>query len=156
MSMAAQKTESMIEVSAVLPADVPLVWNYIVKYLDKSCRRSGGRHTVETIYRQLVDQECGLWIAYDKNDNEIKGCFVTNFALYPTGLKMLNILQLAGKNMEDWVEISRPILTRWAKQTGCHGMEATGRKGFEHWSSKKDKSWKSNHVHFEIRFEENK
>jgi hypothetical protein len=42
--------------------------------------------------------------------------YVTNEVYYPTGLKMLNILQLGGKNMQDWMEIVRPILTNWAKK----------------------------------------
>jgi hypothetical protein len=36
---------------------------------------------------------------------------------------MLNILQLGGKNMQDWMEIVRPILTNWAKKINCNGIE---------------------------------
>jgi hypothetical protein len=51
MNWAAQQIEieedKKIECSAVLPKDIYLVWNQIDKFLERSCRRSNGRHTIE-------------------------------------------------------------------------------------------------------------
>jgi len=143
-----------IEFSAVLPKDVYLVWKYVDKFLKRSCKRSNGRHTIDTIYKQLIDNQCHLWITYNTEEDKVIGCAVTNFVYYPTGLKMLNILQLGGKKMQDWVEIGRPIITNWAKQNNCDGIEAIGRKGFAYWSTKQDDQWKESHVHFEMKFKE--
>ena len=141
--------------SAILPDDVFKVWKDIKKYIERSCKRSNGRHTADTIYKQILTNEATLWIAFEENQNVIKGCVITTFIYYPTGLKMLHISQLAGKNMEDWIEVGRPILDNWAKDNQCDGIEAMGRKGFAHWSTKKDDNWQASHVHFEMKFKEN-
>jgi|TARA_R110000796_G_scaffold106751_1_gene217253 hypothetical protein len=154
MNQVAKKLENNIQVSAVFPKDIYLIWKYINKFLERSCKRSNGRHTIDTIYKQLIDNEVHLWIAFDAEEDLIKGCVVTNFVYYPTGLKMLNILQLGGKNMEDWMEVVRPKITQWAKQNKCEGIEATGRKGVSHWLTKKDNNWKEDNIHFELKFEE--
>jgi hypothetical protein len=158
MNWAAQQIEmeehEKIECSAVLPKDIYLIWKYIDKFLERSCKRSNGRHTIDTIYKQLIDNQVQLWIIYNAEEDLIKGCIVTNEVYYPTGLKMLNILQLGGKNMQDWMEIVRPILTDWAKKIDCNGIEATGRKGVSHWLTKKDSNWKEENIHFELQFEE--
>ena len=154
MNEPVQKLENSMQVSAVLPKDIYLIWKHINKFLERSCKRSNGRHTIDTIYKQLIDNQVHLWIAFDPEEDLIKGCVVTNFVYYPTGLKMLNILQLGGKNMEDWMEIVRPKITQWAKKNQCEGIEATGRKGVSHWLTKKDKNWKEDNVHYELKFEE--
>ena len=138
-----------------MASDIFKVWQEIKKYIDRSCKRSNGRHTPETIYKQRISGEATLWVAFEENENVIKGCVITTFIYYPTGLKMLHISQLAGKNMEDWIEIGRPILSRWAKDNQWDRIEAMGRKGCAHWSEKKDENWQASHVHFEMKFKEN-
>jgi len=154
MNEPALNIENNIEISAVLPTDIYLIWKYVEKFLERACKRSNGRHTIDTIYKQLIDNHANLWVVYNVKDDSVKGCVVTNFVVYPTGLKMLNILQLSGKNMEDWIEVGRPILDNWAIDNQCNGIEAMGRKGFSHWSTKKDENWQASHVHFEMQFKE--
>ena len=154
MNQLAQKLDNEIKFSAILSKNIFVVWKHIDKYLERSCKRSNGRHTIDTIYKQIIDGEANLWIAFDSEQDIIKGCVVTTFIYYPTGLKMLHISQLAGKNMQEWIEIGRPVLNNWAKDNKCNGIEAMGRKGFSHWSTKKDESWKESHVHFEMQFKE--
>ena len=120
--------------------------------MKRSCKRSNGRHTVDTIYKQLINNQAHLWVIYNTEEDIIKGCVVTNFMIYPTGLKMLNILQLAGKNMEDWIEVGKPVLLNWAKTNNCHGIEAVGREGMSNWLGAEDKNWKKNNLLFEIQF----
>ena len=43
-----------------------------------------------------------------------------------------------------------------SKDNKCHGIEAMGRKGFSHWSTKKNEAWQESHVYFEMKFEEKK
>jgi hypothetical protein len=154
MNQVAKSLNNEIKFSAILPKDVFVVWKHIDKYLERSCKRSNGRHTIDTIYKQIIDGEANLWIAFDEEQDIIKGCVITSFIYYPTGLKMLHISQLAGKNMQEWIEIGRPILNSWAKDNSCNGIEAMGRKGFSHWSTKKDEAWQESHVHFEMQFKE--
>ncbi len=154
MNQVAVKTESNIQISAVLPADIFLIWKHINKFLERSCKRSNGRHTIDTVYKQLIDNHAHLWVVYDTEKDLIKGCVVTNFILYPTGLKMLNILQLSGKNMEDWMEIGKYILFDWAIKNNCNGVEAVGRKGMSNWLTDEDTKWKKNNLLFEMQFDQ--
>jgi|TARA_R100001244_G_scaffold82217_1_gene63914 hypothetical protein len=154
MNQLAHKLDNEIKFSAILPNNLFKVWQEIKKYLERSCKRSNGRHTINTIYKQIISNEATLWVAFDSNENIIKGCVITTFIYYPTDMKMLHISQLAGKNMQEWIEIGRPVLNNWAKDNQCHGIEAMGRKGFSHWSTKKDESWQESHVHFEMKFKE--
>ena len=62
-----------IEFSAVLPKDVYLVWKYVDKFLKRSCKRSNGRHTIDTIYKQLIDNQCHLWITYNTEEDKVIG-----------------------------------------------------------------------------------
>ena len=154
MNQVAQKLEQpKIEISAVLPKDIYLVWKYIDKFLKRSCRRSNGRHTIDTIYKQVLDNQVHLWVVYNIEEDLIQGCIVTNEVYYPTGLKMLNILQLGGKNMQDWMETGKPILLDWAKKNECNGVEALGREGMSNWLTDKDIKWKKNNLLFEIQFD---
>jgi len=142
-----------IKFSVILPHDIFKVWKDIKKYLERSCKRSNGRHTVDTIYKQLIDGQAHLWIVFDPENDLITGCIVTNHVYYPTGLKMLNILQLCGKNMQDWMETGKPILLDWAKKNECNGVEALGREGMSNWLTDKDTKWKKNNLLFEMQFD---
>jgi hypothetical protein len=153
MNEAALEAKDNIEISAVLPTDIFLIWKYVDKFLERSCKRSNGRHTIDTIYKQLIDNHANLWVVYNTDEDIVKGCVITNFVLYPTGLKMLNILQLSGKNMEDWMETGKPILFDWAKKNNCNGVEAVGREGMSNWLTDKDTKWKKNNLFFEIQFD---
>jgi hypothetical protein len=64
--------DKKIECSAVLPKDIYLVWDQIDKFLERSCRRSNGRHTIDTIYKQLIDNQAQLWVVYNTEENVIK------------------------------------------------------------------------------------
>lgn len=153
MNQVAKKLDQpKIEISAVLPKDIYLIWKYIDKFLEKSCRRSNGRHTIDTIYKQLIDNQVQLWVVYNTEEELIKGCIVTNEVYYPTGLKMLNILQLGGKNMQDWMDIGKSILLNWAKKNNCDGIEAVGREGMSNWLTENDSQWTKNNLLFEMQF----
>jgi hypothetical protein len=54
---------------------------------------------------------------------QIIGVQITLFNTYPTGKKMLNLEHTAGKNMQDWVEKGIDVITKFAKETGCEGLE---------------------------------
>jgi hypothetical protein len=153
MNEPALNIENNIEISAVLPTDIYLIWKYVEKFLKRACKRSNGRHTIDTIYKQLIDNHANLWVVYNVKDDSVKGCVITNFVVYPTGLKMLNILQLSGKNMEDWMEIGKPILLDWAKTNNCNGIEAVGSEGMSNWLTDKDTKWKKNNLLFEMQFD---
>jgi len=159
MNQVAQKLEiqeSLKHEISLVPFDkVPLVWKKVEKYLKKSASRSGGRTTIEDIYYELINNKTNLWIIFEKTSDEIIGVQITLFNTYPTGKKMLNLEHTAGINMQDWVEKGIDVITKFAKDTECEGLEGIGRHGQWNWVKNK-KGWKKPATFYEYIFEENK
>ena len=143
------------EISLVPYDKVPLIWGKIEKYLKKSASRSGGRTTVEDIYYELTNNKTNLWIIFDTDNLDISGIQITLFNIYPTVKKMLNLEHTAGNNMQDWVEKGIDVITKFAKDTDCEGLEGIGRHGQWNWVKNK-KGWKNPATFYEYIFEENK
>ena len=160
MNQVAQKLEtkkaSEIYDFSLVPSDqISLVWDQIEKFLKKSANRSGGRTTIEDIYYELINNKTNLWIIFEKESDEIIGVQITLFNIYPTGKKMLNLEHTAGINMQDWVEKGIDVITKFAKETECDGLEGIGRHGQWNWVKNK-KGWKKPATFYEYIFEENK
>ena len=159
MNQVAQKIEiqeSLEHEISLVPFDkVPLVWKKVEKYLKKSAGRSGGRTRIEDIYYELINNKTNLWIIFEKESDEIIGVQITLFNTYPTGKKMLNLEHTAGINMQDWVEKGIDVITKFAKDTECEGLEGIGRHGQWNWVKNK-KGWKKPATFYEYIFEENK
>ena len=159
MNQVAQKLEiqeSLEHEISLVPFDkVPLVWKKVEKYLKKSAGRSGGRTRIEDIYYELINNKTNLWIIFEKESDEIIGVQITLFNTYPTGKKMLNLEHTAGINMQDWVEKGIDVITKFAKETECDGLEGIGRHGQWNWVKNK-KGWKKPATFYEYIFEENK
>ena len=159
MNQVAQKLqiqESLEHEISLVPFDkVPLVWKKVEKYLKKSAGRSGGRTRIEDIYYELINNKTNLWIIFEKESDEIIGVQITLFNTYPTGKKMLNLEHTAGINMQDWVEKGIDVITKFAKETECDGLEGIGRHGQWKWVKNK-KGWKKPATFYEYIFEENK
>ena len=159
MNQVAQKLEIQEylehEISLVPFDKVPLVWKKVEKYLKKSAGRSGGRTRIEDIYYELINNKTNLWIIFEKESDEIIGVQITLFNTYPTGKKMLNLEHTAGINMQDWVEKGIDVITKFAKDTECEGLEGIGRHGQWNWVKNK-KGWKKPATFYEYIFEENK
>jgi predicted urease superfamily metal-dependent hydrolase len=66
---------------------------------------------------------------------------------------MLNLDHTGGKNMQDWVERGIEVITKFAKENGCEGIEGIGRHGQWHWVKNK-KGWKKPASLYEYIFEE--
>jgi len=141
---------------SLVPVDsLPLVWNGIENFLKKSASRSGGRTRLEDIYYDILNSQAHLWIIFDTGNFKITGIQVTIFNTYPTGKKMLNLEHTAGKNMQDWIERGLEIMTKFAKENGCDGIEGMGRHGQWNWVKGK-KGWKRPATFYEYNFEDDK
>ncbi len=159
MNQVAQKIEtkkaSEIYDFSLVPSDqISLVWDQIEKFLKKSASRSGGRERIEDIYYRILNKETNLWIIFDTGNLAITGAQVTFFNIYPTGKKMLSLDHTGGKNMQNWVERGIEVMTKFAKENECEGIEGVGRHGQWHWVKNK-KGWKRPASMYEYNFEEN-
>tara|TARA_R110000868_G_C10637928_1_gene743848 strand:- start:88 stop:519 length:432 start_codon:yes stop_codon:yes gene_type:complete len=138
----------MIQVSMVPKQYVPTCWPMIEPFLEKAAKYTYGRYTVDDIYDSIVDYDYELWVAFE--DNEIKGAVVTNSVTYPKR-KLLCMSFCGGVGLKDWKDPMLAILQRYARDTGCDGIEATARRG---WAKVFQlDGYKSNWVTFELPIE---
>jgi|TARA_R110000824_G_scaffold185661_1_gene366640 hypothetical protein len=139
--------------SLVTSDKLSLVWDDCEKYLKKSASRSGNRIRVEDIFYDCLNNRCHLWIIFDKGNLDISGVLITMFNNYPTGKKMLNLEHTSGNNMQNWVEIGLDVITKFAKETECDGIEGMGRHGQWNWV-KNRKGWKKPATFYEYNFKD--
>lgn len=143
-------------ISAVMPEHIDLIWDDIKMFLHRACKRSNGRHNLETVYKQIRIGAQNLWIIINIEDEQIIACATTQICTYPTGLKMLEVVLLGGSHKENWLDNGWKILESWARKNNCNGMQALGRKGLKFLTVKEDNQWKEQAIMFEKQFKENK
>ena len=114
-------------ISAVLPEHLPVVWDDIKFLIHRACKRSNGRHTMETVYEQIIKQQQQLWIIISEDTEKIIACATTQIMSYPTGLNMLEVVLLGGSQ-----------------------------KGLKYLTVKIDKDWEEKAYLFEKKFKEYK
>jgi len=108
-------------VSSVIPALLP--------YLAESEKWSKGRASVDDILRFVLNQQMQLWVVHE--ENTIYGHVVTEIKEYPR-CKMLVVQYCAGEpdHMQYVDDEIFDLLDRFAKDTGCSGIEFVGRPGW--------------------------
>lgn len=90
--------------------------------------RSGGRVTMATLYRGLVEHRYLLWVAYQE-DQVTHAAFVTREAQYPAR-KMLTVDCAGGTEMTGWLDTAQATFRSFARDTGLSGVEMFGRPGW--------------------------
>ena len=151
---AIEATESgEYEISIVPKDQVILIWNVVEKFIQKSSNRSNGRIRPQDVLNDLLNNGSQLWIIFDTGSFDIIGVQITLFNYYPTGKKMLNLEHTSGKKMQEWIEKGLEVVTKYAKDTGCHGLEGMGRHGQWNWVKNK-KGWKKPATFYEYNFED--
>ena len=117
----------MIEVSLVPAQYIDTCWEKIEAFIAKAAEYTYGRYTVSNIYDLVMDGEYQLWIAYDGKD--FKGAVVTNIINYPQR-KLLGMQFCGGEELSTWKDPMLDLLKRFARDSGCEGIESTGRPGW--------------------------
>lgn len=152
-SLLKEEATEVYEISLVPQDQVILVWDGVEKLIQKSANRSGGRTRPQDVLNDLLNNQSQLWIIFDTGSFEIIGIQITIFNFYPTGKKMLNLEHTSGKKMQDWIEKGLDVITKYAKETGCDGLEGMGRHGQWNWVKNK-KGWKKPATFYEYNFED--
>ena len=119
-------------VTYIPPEYIDTVWGVVGGMLKPATKYNNGRYTVRDAYHGIVNKNMQLWIIFDEEDDNktIYGSIVTLIADYPSK-KFLTVLLLGGKEMSLWIDDASDVLTRWAQDCGCHGIEGYARKGWE-------------------------
>ncbi len=121
-------TPTLHKVKGIPASQVSKVWAKVRPLIRNGLKRSGGRLSETTVYDALVNGQMRLWIGV-RND-EVEMVMVTWIATYPTGFKCLQVVLLAGSRPEAWLQFE-PELEAWAREQGCHRIEAWARPGWE-------------------------
>ena len=119
----------MIEVSAVPKEYIDSCWSKVEKYAEKAAKYTYGRYTSDDIYDCIAEHDYQMWVAFDADQNDFKGLVVTNIAIYPKR-KLLAMQFCGGRDLEQWKEPMLKLLKHFARDTGCDGIESTGRVGW--------------------------
>tara|TARA_Y100001937_G_C7129672_1_gene336636 strand:+ start:2411 stop:2908 length:498 start_codon:yes stop_codon:yes gene_type:complete len=148
------ETKVNLVVSAVMPHDIKNIWDKVNTMIYRACKRSGGRHDTHTVYSDLINNHQHLWLAINTVNDTVMACATSQFIMYPTGLKMLDIVMLGGSHKENWLKDGWQVLENWAKDNDCSGIQCVGRRGLAYLTTKQDNSWKEQAVMFEKKFKE--
>jgi len=121
------------------PKQVAWVASTVPDLLEKACAYSGGRFSPESVVHACADGRWQMWLAFDyegaKEDRENFGKYVdvvtiTTLSQYPTGLKMGEILLIAGRGKsEEWLPYIENLKS-WAAAEGCQRLQFIGRQGW--------------------------
>lgn len=117
----------------VPPEETNRAWLQVLPYVRNLIEKvSGGRMTEMSLYRDIVNGDCQLWIVFDKNDNNKFVAFViTRLAQYEK-IKLLSIDHLGGEKLDEWMKPMYELIERWAREVaGAEGIEVYGRPGWE-------------------------
>jgi len=126
------------------------LWPDVEEQLQKAVIRSNGRWTMDVLFNVIANGQQQLWLAFDEEKN-IDGVGTTEIINYPNK-SMLAIQFLGGGRFNDWVWEMLERFNEFAKESGCHGIEATARQGFWKWLSQDD--FKQSYAVYEKRIEQ--
>lgn len=110
----------------------------LIPYLEKSAAWTRGRASIDDILEFLYSKKMQLWLTYDTETYKGYGYVITEVKTYPR-CKMLVAQYCAGEsNHMQYVEDKMyELLERFAKETGCAGIEFFGRPGWGAHSKKR-------------------
>tara|TARA_R110001599_G_scaffold327140_1_gene539883 strand:- start:824 stop:1336 length:513 start_codon:yes stop_codon:yes gene_type:complete len=126
------------------------LWPDVEEQLQKAVIRSNGRWTMDVLFNVIANGQQQLWLAFDEEKN-IDGVGTTEIINYPNK-SMLAIQFLGGGRFNDWVWEMLERFNEFAKESGCHGIEATARQGFWKWLSQDD--FKQSYAVYEKRIDQ--
>ena len=117
----------MIEVSMVPREYIDTCWDKVEGFIGKAARYTYDRYTSSNIYDMVKEGDYHLWVAYD--EGTFKGAVVTNIMTYPQK-KTLCMQFCGGEQLKLWKDQMLDLLKRFARDSGCEGIESTGRPGW--------------------------
>ena len=124
----------------------------VMDLIERACEYSGGRFdpisTLQACAGVEPNRQWQLWIAgYTGGDEPptMDSIAITAITVYPTGLKLLEMILVAGDGARAWLQFD-DFVADWARKQGCERVQAFGRRG---WSRTLPKSWRQSTVIFE-------
>lgn len=120
-------TDNPVQVSLVPQEHVHAVWDQVSGYLKEATDLTNDRYEIDDVLDLILQYGYMLWIAFDGDG--IKGAVVTFIQEYPRK-RYLYLMFCGGVEGMTWKAEMLRILQRFAKDSHCDGLEATGRLGW--------------------------
>lgn len=114
-------------VSIVNKEDLERVWPVVAPYLDKACRRSGGRRTLEQCVKHLLTGFWQLWICYEE-DGTVYCAAISTINVYENH-KSINCLLMGGNQLKKWYHLLAGAIEQFGRDNGCTRAETVCRLG---------------------------
>jgi hypothetical protein len=111
-------------------------------FIQQIAEGSGGRHTVETLRKEL---EAGAYWMAVAAEESVRACLIAYAHTWGTGLKEIVIIGLTGSGMKDWLHLESGLREK-AKAQGFHVLKAFARPGW----SRVMKNYRLTHAVMEV------
>lgn len=105
------------------------VWPLVRKRIVEASGRSNGRFDEASIQQELKVKRQQLWIVWDEEKQESRAVVVTQLLVYPTGMKVADVVIVIGEGRKDWKHLVT-ILEEWGRKEECGLMQLFARKGW--------------------------
>jgi len=136
---------STLTVNYVPKAIVDMVWEDVVRLLEKSVDTANGKFTMTDIYNGLMNDMYLLWLVLD--DGQPIAALTTRIMAYPNRRAMA-LDWIGGSRMREWLPTAQQVMGKYAKENHCDHLEGYGRKGWDRWLAKY--GWKPEYIAYKM------
>ena len=123
-----------MNITLVPPEEVMFAWNRARVHLEPAIERCKGRWTMEHLCAAVATGRSQLWLAFEDN-SRVYGALTTEITNYPAK-KMLSMHFIGGTDFDEWYGGLLEMITSYARDCGCDGLEGVARFGFWKWLEK--------------------
>lgn len=109
-------TPSLVSFRGIQSQYVDTWWGLVLDFI-KSGLAEG--ESLDCIYDRLKAKECQLWTAQD--EEEFIAACVTEIVTI-ANRKVCNVISCGGTRMNEWLDISLPVIEAWARENNCTAM----------------------------------
>lgn len=119
---------TQVNIHGVPSVYADVVWPLVESWIAAACEYADGLITADDILKEIIRAERQLWVI--EMDGMPVAAATTRIDVHPTGVRVLSIPTMGGKGMDAWLGPWVDTLRRYAKEQGCKGIEASGRRGW--------------------------
>lgn len=130
--MISPNTRMNLNISLVPYGQITYVVPSLIQYLNKSEYWAMGRVNIDDIIRFVLTGQMHLWAVFDPTDNKIYGYVITEFKQYPQSKYLvIQYCAMEPNHMKFVEDLMHDTADRFARDSGCVGIEFFGRPGWE-------------------------
>lgn len=137
LQVAAVPAQARVDISIVPYGMLAHTLGQLGKYLKISADLTSGRSSVDDIVRLVMVGHYTLWVVFELQTKALIGFFATEVKQYPQR-KLLNIQHcvVEPQHLDEMEQVMEDYSERFARDSGCSGIEFVGRPGWRRYSKK--------------------